>query len=337
MTDLLTLTPAQVEAMTEADALDVLAAWVKAKRTELPEALAGSKSKAHARLAKKALYQLQSSGVEAKARPVEPVAITVQQKAPEAFSGVLSAILGTGERAIFFGQPRRGGGFDAYQGIISDELGILQINHTVSNRNAYRTHLKTLEKHPTLKVLLVPFERMKLELSYALAISERARHDVPEEAASILRSLQVSAVNPDWPVPLVTETDRQVAAGARALLKEPELEQWMPSEPAIVMLGQQIEAIEHSPLALTDAQKFEQAEQKAHAETDAYLIKPRREIYGRRLWAMAELLEASNRAPLAAIARAEARLLFHTTERSAFFEGMFSKIVAQRFDALKAK
>ena len=65
MTDFLTMTAKQVEALPEAKAQEVLDAWVKAKKIELPQELTQSASKVHAKLAKKALYRLQSSGVTA--------------------------------------------------------------------------------------------------------------------------------------------------------------------------------------------------------------------------------------------------------------------------------
>ena len=56
MSDPLSLTAVQVEAMNEKEAEAALGDWVRARRSELPKALATSKSKLHAKLAKKALY-----------------------------------------------------------------------------------------------------------------------------------------------------------------------------------------------------------------------------------------------------------------------------------------
>ena len=51
MTDFLSMTVQQVEGLPETKAQEVLEAWVKAKKAELPLALAQSASKAHAKLA----------------------------------------------------------------------------------------------------------------------------------------------------------------------------------------------------------------------------------------------------------------------------------------------
>src|SRR5687768_12836530 len=136
--DPLKLSVADVEKLSEAQALEVLAAHVKAKQKELPEALAGSKSKPLARAAKKALYQLRSSGVELAEPAVEAgPQPTISGPAVE-LPGLLSPILGTGERMVFFGRPSRGGGVDFYQAVIHDEYGVQQLDHGETNRSRYR-------------------------------------------------------------------------------------------------------------------------------------------------------------------------------------------------------
>jgi hypothetical protein len=329
MNDVMTLSAEQVEAMDEAQTQQVLAAWVKARRSELPEALGASKSKLHSKLAKKALYQLQSSGVAVQARPVAEAGPAPLTRPPEEFHAALSAIIGTGERAIFFGRPKRGGGFDSYQGILSDELGVLQLNQSFSSRAAYRKHIDTLEHHATLKVLITTFERVKLELSRALTLNERSGQALPQEAGEIVRALALSPADPDWPVPAPLETDEAVARGAGALLEVPELQQWLPSEPALLALAERVSPPGGAPL------EAEAAEACAREEAVSYLTAARRKVYSRRLWSMGELLEHSQRAPLGVIACAEARRLFHTSAPSVFFEAMFCRMAAQRLESLK--
>jgi hypothetical protein len=322
--------------MTEAHAQEALAAWVKARRTELPEALAASASKVHARLAKKALYQLRSSGlaVEAPKAPVTTAAPV--ETAPEEFPAVLSAILGTGERAVFFVRPVRGGGLEVYQGIINDERGVMQLEGGTAKRSTYRTRIEQLQADPSLKVLLVPWERMKLELGRALSMNERSRTAPTEAATDMLRKLGIEPVDPDWAVPPPEPGDEALAATATALRREPELGQWLPSEPAIVQLGKKLEDLEASPLALSDAQKFEQAQLRAQAVAAEYLTAERRRVYARRLWGMAELFDRSGREQAAALARAEARTLFHGSGASRFVEAMFETVVGQRRAAIEA-
>ncbi len=142
MTDPLSLTPEQAEHLPEAEAAQALAAWVQARRPELPEALSRSTSKVHARLAKKALYQLKSSGVAVMATPAPAPALVTNPAPVEDFGGVISAPLGTGERALFFARPVRGGGLDVYQGILHDEFGVIQLEQARATRDQWRRRMR---------------------------------------------------------------------------------------------------------------------------------------------------------------------------------------------------
>ena len=327
MSDPLALSVHDVEAMGEAEAQTVLSAWVKAKRAELPEALARSKNKPLARLAKRALYQLKSSGVAVEAPPT-PQAEAPIEAHPEELPCVLSAILGTGERAVFFAR-RASGGLKAYQGILSDEGGILQLQGGPAKRSAYRKHLEALEADPELDVLLVDWPRMKLELGRALSLNDRGA-PLPDETATLVRLLEVDPVDPDWALPPPEGDDDALAKGSAALHHERELAQWFPSQGAIAELGTRLADVDHSVLVLSEAQKRQQALGRVAALAASYLTPERRRIYARRLWAMAELFEKSDRPRQASLARAEARVLFHSAGPSAFIEAMFEKIVDRR-------
>src|SRR5439155_22428339 len=116
---------------------------VKARRSELAEALARSKNKSVARAAKKALYQLKSSGVAVAEAAPQKSAPTAAADAPgEEMPALISSILGTGERALFFVRPVRGGGLEIYQAVVHDEVGIQQLDRGTTSRAEYRRHLK---------------------------------------------------------------------------------------------------------------------------------------------------------------------------------------------------
>ncbi|GMU60971.1 MAG: hypothetical protein AMXMBFR34_27340 [Myxococcaceae bacterium] len=325
MSDFLAMTPEQVEGLAPEQVEAVLAAWVKAKRTELPEALAGSKSKPLAKLAKKALYQLKSMGLEVKdAAPAETT------KAPEGaepagLPAVLSPVVGTGERAILFATPVRGGGLEIFQGVISDEFGVVQFGAGNTNRNTYRAQMNALERDGLLKVLKVPLSRMKLELGRAMTMNERSATRLPEEWEASLRRLGVSPQDPDFPIPAPEAFDEREARNGASLQQEPELGQWMPSEAELAKLGEIAREVRSSPLALTDAQKAAQLSHRAAALARDFLTPEKRKLYARRLWVNAEIFEASERPAQAKLARAEARRLFHTSEPCAFLERMFTK------------
>jgi len=328
MNDFLAMTAAQVEALSPEQAEAALAAWVKAKRLELPEALAASRSRAHAKLAKKALYQLKSLGLEVKAAPTpaapaEPKA--VEGDASAGLEAVISPVVGTGERAFLLAAPIRGGGVEVFQGILSDEFGLVQFGSGTTNRNTYRARMRELERDGSLKVLKVPLSRMKSELGRAMTLNERTNTKLPDEWDTALRKLGVAPEDPDFPIPPLQPEDARDAQAAAALHAEAEIAQWMPSETELAALAKKAEELRASPLALTDAQQREQLEQHAVALAREAMTADKRTIYARRLWLTAELFDSTDRATQAAKARAEARRLVHSTEPSPFLERLFTK------------
>lgn len=330
MTDFLSMTAQQVEALPEAKAQEVLDAWVKAKQAELPAALAASASKAHAKLAKKALYRLQSSGVAA--APVEapraPAAARDEAPLKIEFPGVLSMQLGTGERAFLFAYPIRGGGLELFQGIVHDEFGIAQFATERANRNVYRRRMAELEGSTTERVMLVPFERIQLELGRAMTLNERTKTVYGAEIAQSLHRIGVTPQDPDFPIPALEPGDADAREAGAALHQLPEVEQWMPSELDLVTLTQQVDVLRNGPLPLSDAQKDEKCEALAKKLAEQVFTPAVRQLYARRLWYSAEVMEAQKRPDDAAKARAEARRLAHESTPSRFAEQLFVKVLA---------
>ncbi len=328
MSDPMTMSAAEVEALPEAAAGEVLAAWVKAKRAELPEALVQSRSKVHAKLAKKALYQLRSSGVAVKeAEPEKGPAPAAAASPREELMGVISPMLGTGDRAIFFARPMRGGGVEVVQGIINDELGLTLFESGASNKSTFKRRLDELRALKDLKVLIVPWERMRLELGRGLALCERTRTVIAPDAENALRRFGVTPEDPEFPIPALEAGDEALAINAASLAKEQELAQWLPPDTLLTELVKEHDSLEKSPLTLTGAQKRERLEQTAQALAQTFLTAPMRQRYARRLWGMAELFDASGRAEAASLARAEARRLFHTQGESRFVASLFHRAV----------
>jgi hypothetical protein len=327
--DALTLTVADVEKMTEEKAQEALAAWVKAGRAELPAALASSKSKVHARAAKKALYQLKSSGVAVAAPAPEKAALAPAPAEPENdLPGVLSAPLGDGQRAVFFARLVKGGGIEHYQGVITDELGVVHMEQGSSNRSTYRKRMRELENHQELKVLLVPYGRMLLELSQALTLNERSKTPLPKGFDLAVHRLGLTPADPDVALPAPANEDAALAQRGAELHQQKEIAQWLPPKPQLDLLAQRIEEAKASPLALTDAQKAEALSARARAAAAEFFTEPMRHLYARRLWATAELFEATGRPQPGAVARAAARRLFHLAEPGRFGEQLFEKVLA---------
>ncbi|MDP2270807.1 MAG: hypothetical protein Q8K32_08730 [Archangium sp.] len=326
MTDFLSMTVQQVEGLPETKAQEVLEAWVKAKKAELPQALAQSASKAHVKLAKKALYRLQSSGVEVVTESPKGSAPIIDLTPKNEFPAVLSMQLGTGERAFLFAVPiRGGGGLEVFQGIVSDEFGLAQFGSERANRALYRKRMEQLKTELTTRAMLVPMERLQLELGRAITLNERTKTPYGGEIEQALNSIGVSKKDPDFPIPAMEPGDSENREGGAALHAFPEVEQWLPSEKDLVTLSARVEAIRNGPLPLRDEQKDEKVKKLAH-ELAAEVFTPElRMLYARRLWYSAEVIEFQKRDADAALARAEARRLAHETTASRFLEQLFVK------------
>lgn len=316
---------AQAEKLPVEQALAALAAAVKAKNPALAEGLLCSPNKALQKAAKKALYQLKSQGVAVKEpermKPVEPPKAPEPKDEPPA---VLSTVLGTGERALLFVRSMRGGGLELYQCVVSDEHGILQLDRAETSRANHRKHIEQL-KHD--RVLFVPVARAFEVLSAAWGQNLSSKTALPNGAEMTLHRLSLTPTMELPPLPPPEAGDVAKSALGHTLHQEPELRPWLPPEKEIAVLAQRLDEVRVSPLQLSEAQKKEQSLQKVQLSAKEFFVGPVRKLYGRRLWAVAELLEAQGRSEPAAIARAEARRLFHEAEGiTRFGEGMFEKV-----------
>lgn len=325
MTDFLSMTAQQVEGLPEAKAQEVLDAWVKAKKPELPQALAQSGSKPHVKLAKKALYRLQSSGVALAEAPKAPAPAVEATPAKNPFQGVLSMQLGTGERAFLFATPLREGGLEIFQGIVTDEFGLAQFGSDRSNRNLYRKQMEKLRNDGSARVMLVPFERIQLELGRAIALNERSKTPYGAEIEQALSRMGVTKQDPDFPIPPLEAGDTEDREAGARLHQLFEVEQWLPSEKDLVALTAQVDAIRKGPLPLSDAQKDEKVRKIARDLATEVFTPALRLLYARRLWYTAEVIDFQQRPAEAAQARAEARRLAHETSPSRFAEQLFEK------------
>jgi hypothetical protein len=328
MTDFLTMTAKQVETLPEGKAQEVLEAWVQAKKVELPQELTRSASKAHAKLAKKALYRLQSSGVAGAVVEAPKEVYVLDLSLKNDFPGVLSMQLGTGERAFMFAVPLRGGGLEVFQGIVHDELGLAQIGSDRSNRNLYRKRMDQLQADQSARVMLVPFPRLQLELGRALAMTLRRKASIDGEVEHTLHRLGITPQDPDFPIPTLEPGDGEGREDGAKLHELFDVGQWMPSEKDLVALTAQVDAIRTGPLPLSDEQKEAKYLELARALAAEVFTPPVRMIYARRLWYTGEVSDFHQRPDDAARVRAEARRLAHETVPSRFAEELFVKVLA---------
>jgi hypothetical protein len=178
-----------------------------------------------------------------------------------------------------------------------------------------------------------PFERAKEELGRALALNEKYKVPLPPGAAEALMQLGVEKIDTPRAVPEPTKEDEALAKQGAALHDEPEISEWLPSPGALKVLDQRAQETLSSPLALSEAQKAEQLQQKALATAREYFDAPVRALYAARLLLMGDFFEAGERPEPAARARACAHVLAHREGPSAFGERLFTKVIDQSLAA----
>jgi hypothetical protein len=88
-----------------------------------------------------------------------------------------------------------------------------------------------------------------------------------------------------------------------------------------------VEEVNASPLALSAAQKQQQLDAKVELTATEFLTPAMRALYASRLWATAEIFEATGRDEPAKLARAAARSLAWGKGASAFVHRFFGRVV----------
>ncbi len=320
-------TAEEVSALPEPLALAVLEAATRAGVGALAEALLTSPSKPLAKAAKKAAYQLKSSGVSVAAppKPAAPAAAPKPEEVEE-LPAIGSPVSGMGERALMLARPQRGGGLQVFQLLITDEAGVVQLGRGEASRGTFRKQLKELKEKKAPVLLLSP-ERVRQALGQAMFMNQRSGTSLPQGAAELLRHLNVTAQE-RAPLPAPEPDDERTAMNGHRLHDEPEIAAWLPPEPQIRELGQRLDEAATSPLQLSEAQKQEQRMLRVRMSAQAFFTPPIRRLYAMRLWDMAELFDATERTQASALARAEARRLFHLPDaESRFAQFLFEKVL----------
>ncbi|WNG35455.1 hypothetical protein F0U61_18605 [Archangium violaceum] len=320
--------PADVESLPEPLALAVLEGSVLAGQPALAEALAGSKNKALAKAAKKALYRLRSRGVAISepVRPSEPSRPLLS--GPEPLPALLTSIDGTGERVIEIARPLRGGGVEAIQFLYSDEHGVTRLQVTELNRGEYRRVVKQATHPGPDAAVEIPHAEALERLAAAVGLNLRTHTAFPQGLEAALRHLGVQPRNVPLGIPAPEPEDERLANEAHKLHEEPEMRGWLPPLAELERLAFKVNELESSPLALTPAQRNEEIIQATHTQAHAFFAAPEvRQLYASRLWEMALHFERLGKEHPAQVARAEARRLAHgpTEPPSRFAERLYEK------------
>ena len=309
-------------------ALATLEAAVLDRKPTAAERLSGEARKNVAKAARRALYRLRSAGVEvAEPEPTGATSPVAPEPVPEALPAFITLPDGTGQRALLVAQPRRGA-IELVEAMVSDELGILSLVHSELARGAWRALLRGDELKPFLPLTLTQATEL---LSQAAHHNLDSRTPFPPEAEVVLGRLGVRPASEDLPpLPAPEDGDAVLAVESARLHGERELAAWLPPEVELRRLALKVDELRTSPLALTPEQQTQALRERIRAQVEAFFTEPRRRLYARRLWAVAEGLEWRGAVEPARMARATARRLFHSTPETlpAFAEALFTKVLA---------
>ncbi len=235
----------------------------------------------------------------------------------EPFPAVMTSLIGNGERGLLFSRPLRGGGVEIFEGVIQDEHGLMSLQRGEAPRGVYRERLKQLSKLSN-RVLMVPFERVREELSRAVSLNSFATIPLSLDAQAMLQKLGVEANATALPIEAPLASDAPLLPQAAALHDEPEIVSWLPPDTLLTTLSAHLEKEATASVERKQAIAIELSR--------AFSTKAVRAVYANRLWRMAEFFEGTDRTSQAAIARAEARSLRHTDAPSRFLEQLFVKV-----------
>lgn len=316
------------EKLSEEELQALLAKEVKAKRTELIEKLALSAHKNVARAAKKAAYQLRSSGVAIEAKKPEAAPAPVAKK--EEWPALMSVVAGTGETAMFVVRPQRGGRLNTWRAVVQDETGIVLFERIEFRRGDYRKAVERVTGRG--EAYEVPVERALSELGRGLALNEKHMHPLPQGAAEVLMMLGVEKNEQPREVPKPSADDLKTVARS-ATLHDHDAAGWLPSQEALKLLDQRIQEVLTSPLQLSEVQKSEQMHQKAQVSAKEFFTPEVRQVYAGRLLKLAEYYGIAGKKELAELAAATAHVLAHQEGPTPFGERLFSKVIDASLEA----
>jgi hypothetical protein len=318
--------PAAVADLPEPLALAVLEAAIRARAYALAEALSDSPVKSVAKAAKKALYRLRSLGFaipEKKAEPPQPAPSPAPVE--ETPASLVSAITGTGERALLLARPLRGR-VEVLQMVLSDEHGVVELRASELSRGTHRKVLRDATRPGAPASMEIPMEEAKALLAEAAAANLKSHTPFPEGLDAALRHLGVTPAQHPPDVPAPEDGDAALATRGAALHEEPEIASWLPPAEEIHKLALKADEVATSSLYVDENQRAQQLSRTIHMLAEAFFTPAMKRLYGRRLWRMGELYGRIGRPGTAQLAKAEARRLYHSAP------GLFSPFAIRLFE-----
>jgi hypothetical protein len=293
-------------------ALAAARAALAASRADVLAALAAHAEKDVAKEAKRGLHLLKARGV-AVPEPPRAAAPAPAPPAEPPLAAYASAIDGHGERAVWLPRSIPGKGIEIGQAVVSDVLGLLELQTGVIGRKEWRTLAKAiLAQGAAMGVGEIDRERARSIVAAARARNERSGQRVPQGADLWLAQLGPAAPLPDPAAavpPLPDEEERAAVAASARLHELPLVKGWLAEEAFLRDLAAKLDEVMVSPLYVDERQRAERMAGLVADAVEAYFDAERRGVVSGRLFALAEHLRERGDVAHAQAAAAAGRAL----------------------------
>jgi hypothetical protein len=290
----------------------LLRAAVTGERLDVLSSLAASTDKALSKDAKRALHLLRAQGVavpEPSRAPPPPPTVTAE----EVFPCYASSLDGQGERAIWIARNVPGKGVEVGQAVVSDTLGLVELQVGVLGRKEYRGFGKEIgERGQAMGVAEIDPLHAR-----AVVAEARRRNDLSGRQPPVGSDAWLARIGPGAPAPdpaeslppLPDEEERKALAASAGLHKLPMLRGWLADEAALRALAARLDALAAGAVGADEAERARQAAEATAEALEAWLDAPCRERLVARLFTVGTHLKSMGLADQAAQAAAAARAL----------------------------
>ena len=304
--------PEEIATLPAPLAAAILRAAVTGERLEILATLAASSEKVLSKDAKRALHVLRARGV---AIPEAPRAAPPPPTTPaeEVFPSYASSIDGQGERAIWIARNVPGRGVEVGQAVVSDVLGLIELQVGVLGRKEYRSFGREIgERGQTMGVGEIDPGHARAMVAAARRQNDASGRPVPDGAEPWLARVGPGTPPPDPAEilpPLGEETARVALAAAAGMHTLPMLRGWIADEAMLRALATRLDALAAAGAGADEAGRTRQAAEAVTAALEAWLDEATRARVASRLLAVGVHLAGVGLADRAAQAAAAARAL----------------------------
>ncbi len=304
--------PEEIATLPAPLAAALLKAAVTGARLDVLTALAASTDKVLSKEAKRALHLLRTRGVSvpepARAAPPLPTPV-----AEEVFPCYASSLDGQGERAIWIARNVPGRGVEVGQAVVSDLLGLVELQIGVLGRKEYRSFGKEIgERGEAMGVAEIDPGHARTVVAEARRRNDGSGRPVPAGADAWLARIGPGTPAPDPAAslpPLPEEQERAALAASAGLHGLPMLRGWLADEAALRALAARLDALAAETGKGDEAELARRTADAIAEALEAWLDPPCRQLLSGRLFTVGVHLLAMGSTDGAAQAAASARAL----------------------------